>query len=68
MRKSNAIRTIGVAIGVAVCLVGAALMVWGHPILGEDHTGIATVVGIVGLGIITSSNSYVLALRRKEGL
>ena len=40
------------ALGVAVCLVGAFLMGWGEPVLGENHTGIATVIGIVGIGII----------------
>ena len=37
------------------CLTGAFLMAWGHAILGEDHTGIATVVGILGIGMISSS-------------
>jgi hypothetical protein len=43
------------AVGVLVCLIGAFLMGWGGPILGENHTGIATVVGIIGIGIIASS-------------
>ena len=43
------------ALGVAVCLIGAFLMGWGDPILGENHTGIATVIGIVGIGIIAST-------------
>ena len=64
MKMRNAI----LAIGVAVCLVGAFLMGWGDPILGENHTGIATVVGIIGIGIITSSNTYALATKRKEGI
>ena len=38
------------ALGVAVCLAGAALMAFGVGLLGENHTGIATVIGIVGLG------------------
>jgi hypothetical protein len=42
-------------LGVSVCLMGAFLMGWGEPILGEDHTGIATVIGIVGIGIISNS-------------
>jgi hypothetical protein len=33
-----------------VCLVGAFIMVAGESVLGESHTGIATVVGIVGIG------------------
>lgn len=42
-------------LGVLVCLTGAFLMAWGHSILGESHTGIATVVGILGIGMISSS-------------
>ena len=42
-------------LGVLVCLTGAHLMAWGHSILGESHTGIATVVGILGIGMISSS-------------
>ena len=40
------------ALGVAVCLMGAALMAFGEGLLREEHTGIATVIGIVGIGII----------------
>jgi hypothetical protein len=43
-------------IGVLVCLIAAYMMGWGEPILGENHTGYATVILIVGLGIITSSS------------
>jgi hypothetical protein len=43
------------ALGVLVCLLGAFLMAWGGPILGENHTGVATVAGILGIGIISSS-------------
>ncbi len=68
MRRQNAIRVIGVAIGVVVCLFGGALMVWGDPILGENHTGIARVVGMLGTGIITSSNSRAITMKRREGL
>jgi len=39
-------------LGVSVCLMAAFLMGWGEPILGEDHTGIAAVIGIVGIGTI----------------
>ena len=68
MRRQKTIRVLGVAIGVAVCLFGAALMVWGDPIFGESHTGVATVVGMIGIGIITSSNSLALTMKRKEEL
>jgi len=35
-------------------------MAWGGPLLGEDHTGIATVIGILGIGIISTSNKRLL--------
>ncbi len=44
------------ALGVAVCLAGAALMAFGEGLLGENYTGIATVIGIVGIGIIARSS------------
>ena len=40
------------ALGVAVCLAGAALMAFGAGLLGENHTGIAPVIGIAGIGLI----------------
>jgi hypothetical protein len=51
MRKQYAVK----AVGAVVCLIGAFLMAWGGPILGENHTGVATVAGILGIGIITTS-------------
>jgi hypothetical protein len=44
------------ALGVLVCLIGALMMAVGESILGENHTGIATVVGIVGIGLIARSS------------
>jgi len=44
------------ALGVSVCLIGALLMVVGEGILGENHTGIATVIGIVGISLIARSS------------
>jgi len=44
------------ALGVAVCLTAAALMAFGKGLLGENHTGIATVIGIIGIGLIASSS------------
>lgn len=38
-------------LGVLLCLVGALLMFEGS-VLGERTTGIATVIGIVGIGLI----------------
>ena len=43
------------ALGISICLVGAFLMAAGESFLGPDHTGIATVIGIVGIGIIGTS-------------
>ena len=44
------------ALGVSVCLLGALVMVVGESILGANHTGIATVIGIVGIGLIANSS------------
>ena len=53
------------ALGISICLVGAFLMVTGEPIIGADHTGIATIVGIVGIGIIgLSAVLYTSSYRR----
>jgi hypothetical protein len=45
--------------GVSVCLIGAFLMAFGEGLLGENHTGIATVIGIVGIGIIGTSGAII---------
>jgi hypothetical protein len=42
------------AIGVLVCLIGAALMFDGN-IFSDRTTGIATIAGIVGISIISTS-------------
>ncbi len=43
------------AFGISVCLMGAFVMVVGESIFGEKHAGIATVIGIVGIGLIATS-------------
>ena len=53
------------ALGIATCLIGAFLMAFGEPIVGLNHTGIATVVGIIGLGIITTANKT--SFRNEKG-
>ena len=60
-------RQISKAIGVLVCLTGGLLIYHGS-ILGESTTGIATAVGIIGIGIITSSNKAALAAKHGEGM
>jgi hypothetical protein len=54
------------ALGVAVCLTGAALMAFGEGLLGENHTGIATVIGIVGIGLIGTSGATFAAASSKR--
>ena len=53
-------------LGVSVCLVGALIMVSGGAILGENHTGIATVVGIVGIGLIGTSGAIIAGERARS--
>ena len=60
-------RQLSKAVGVLACLIGAFLMYHGS-ILGESTTGIATVVGIIGIGVITSSNKAALAASHGEGV
>ena len=54
------------ALGLAVCLTGAALMAFGEGLLGENHTGIATVIGIVGIGLIGTSGATISAVSSKR--
>jgi len=37
--------------------IGALVMVAGESVLGENHTGIAAVIGIVGIGLIGTSGA-----------
>jgi hypothetical protein len=53
-------------LGITTCLIGAYLMAFGEPIIGADHTGIATVVGITGIGLIGTGNTISLAGNKKE--
>jgi len=55
------------ALGVAVCLTGAFLM-WDGSILGENHAAIATIVGIIGVGLLgtfTAVNAAIASQRRR---
>jgi len=51
--------------GLMLALTGAFLMFDGD-ILGENTSGIATVVGIVGIGLIATSNVIWIGLNRKK--
>ncbi len=48
-------------------MIGAFLMAFGEPIVGVDHAGIATVVGITGIGIITTANKISFSGKKKDG-
>lgn len=51
-------------IGIVIALTAAIFMFDGN-ILGENTTGISTVMGIIGIGLIATSNVNLLPLRRK---
>ena len=51
-------------IGIILVLIGAFFMFDGD-ILGENTSGISTIIGIVGICLIATSNIYFLPLRRK---
>jgi len=51
-------------IGVVLALVAAIFMFDGD-ILGENTTGISTVIGIIGICLIATSNVNLLPLKRK---
>ena len=42
-------------IGIVIALTGAAIMFHGN-IFGENNSGIAIVIGIVGIGLIATSS------------
>ena len=43
--------------GIIVALIGAFIMFNGN-IFGENNSGIATIIGIIGIGIIASSHIW----------
>jgi Na+/proline symporter len=51
-------------IGIVLALIAAIFMFDGD-ILGENTTGISTVLGIVGICLIATSNVNLLSLKRK---
>lgn len=54
------------ALAIIVCLIGALVMVAGESILGENHTGIAAVIGIVGIGLIGTSGVIISSRRARQ--
>jgi hypothetical protein len=53
---------LSMAVGVLLCLIGGFLMFQGS-ILGERTTGIARVLGIIGIGIIASTKTPAPAVK-----
>jgi hypothetical protein len=51
-------------VGIVIALTAAILMFDGR-ILGENTTGISTVIGIVGISLIATSNVNLLPIRHK---
>ncbi len=51
---------IGIVLGII-----AAIFMFDGDILGENTTGISTIIGIVGICLIATSNVHLLPLRRK---
>jgi len=53
--KTRTLRYALFIVGVTLCLTGAVLMVHGS-VFGDRTTGIAAITGIVGTGLISTSN------------
>ena len=53
----NYLNKIQFIIGICISLIGAGIMFHGN-ILGENNSGIATVIGIVGIGLIATSYRF----------
>jgi hypothetical protein len=53
LRNTKKCRKALFVLGILICLTGAALMADGA-ILGETTTNVATVLGITGIGLITT--------------
>jgi len=51
--------------GITICLISAYLMAFGEPIIGAEHTGIATVVLIGGIGLLGTSNTSPFKAKKK---
>jgi hypothetical protein len=51
--------TIQFVVGIIVALIGAFIMFQGS-IFGENNSGIATIIGIIGIGIVASSSIWTM--------
>ena len=59
MDKGRRISIILFIVGICIALIGAGIMFHGN-IFGENNSGIATVIVIIGIGVIASSNFRLL--------
>ncbi|MFH1632308.1 MAG: hypothetical protein ABIA47_04840 [bacterium] len=59
MGKRRKISLVLFIAGICIALIGAGIMFHGH-IFGERNSGIATIIGIVGIGLIATSNFRLL--------
>jgi hypothetical protein len=53
-------------LGILLCLIGAFSMAFGEGLLGENHAGIATVIGIVGIGLLSTSSGGLLKPKKSS--
>ena len=59
MDKGRKISIILFIVGICTALIGAGIMFHGN-VFGERNPSIATIIGIVGIGLIASSNFRLL--------
>ncbi|MBW2990570.1 hypothetical protein KY348_02580 [Candidatus Woesearchaeota archaeon] len=59
MDKGRKISIILFIAGICIALIGAGIMFHGN-VFGENNSGIATIIGIIGIGLIASSNFRLL--------
>jgi len=59
MDKGRKISIILFIVGICIALIGAGIMFHGN-VFGERNSGIATIIGIIGIGLIASSNFRLL--------
>jgi hypothetical protein len=56
LKKRN-LNLVQFIIGICIALIGAGIMFHGN-IFGERNSGIATVIGIIGIGLIATAFRY----------
>jgi hypothetical protein len=59
MDKGRKISLILFIAGICIALIGAGIMFHGN-VFGERNSGIAIVIGIIGIGLIATSNFRLL--------